>query len=300
MNRIYILIAILAFISCKEEKKDVNKIETKEQISNNIELIEIYKNDQSDRKTDNINWSIVYKKDSLRRKRVYELLDSNKIRTSKDYYNAAMVFQHGSDSIAYGMAVKLMRKSIELDSTVNKWLLAAAIDRDLLSRNKPQIYGTQYKKMGDEPWKLGEIDTTQISDAERIKFGVKTLAQQREKVKMMNRKKLSELTTNGKTIDEIINFINTENIKDSKYDLSESGINSFGYNLMGEGKNESALKIFKLNTELYPEEFNTYDSYGECLLLLGQKEKGIEAYKKSFELNPKNINAKNILEKNKE
>ncbi len=42
-----------------------------------------------------------------------------------------------------------MRKSIELDSTAIKWLLAAAIDRELLSRGKPQICGTQ-------SWKLKE------------------------------------------------------------------------------------------------------------------------------------------------
>ena len=266
----------------------------------NQELIEIYKNDQTDRQTDNIDWNIVSKKDSLREVRIYELLDSNKIQTSLDYHNAAMIFQHGGDSTAYGMAVKLMRKSIELDSTANKWLLAAAIDRYLLSKDEPQIYGTQYQKFGeDEPWQLGKMDTTKISDAERIEYGVETLAQQRERVKQMNRRKLSELVNDGKTINEIIEFIKSENINETNFDLSESGINSFGYNLMGQGKTKEALKIFKLNTELYPNGFNTYDSYGECLLLLGKKEEGIRAYKKSLELNPKNKNAKIIIEQNK-
>ena len=40
--------------------------------------------------------------------------------------------------------------AIELDSTKNKWLLAASIDRELMSRNKPQIYGTQYTKMRED------------------------------------------------------------------------------------------------------------------------------------------------------
>lgn len=289
-----LLILILVSISCKS-KLEKSNTETEKQLTDNIELIEIYQNDQSNRQTDNVDWSVVSKRDSLRRKRVYELLDSSKVRTSNDYHNAAMVFQHGGDSVAYGMAVKLMRKSIELDSTANKWLLAAAIDRNLLSRNKPQIYGTQYQKMGDEPWKLGDIDTTQITDAERIEYGVETLAQQREKVKRMNSKKLSGLLKEGKPIDEIIIFINTESKQDSKYDISESGINSFGYNLMGEGNDKDALKIFKLNTELYPNGFNTFDSYGECLLKLGDKENALIAYKKSLELNPKNTNAENVL-----
>ena len=227
-------------------------------LTDNPELMEIYEADQADRQTDNIDWSVVSKRDSLREVRIYQLLDSNKVQTSKDYHNAAMIFQHGGDSTAYGMAVKLMRKSIELDSTANKWLLAAAIDRYLLSKDEPQIYGTQYQKFGeDEPWQLGKMDTTKISDAERIEYGVETLAAQRERVKQMNSKKLSELIVQGKSVDEVIEIIKSEEKRDSEYDISEDGINSFSYNLMEQSKNKEALKIFKLNTRPYQEIFQT-------------------------------------------
>ena len=157
-------------------------------LTDNIELIEIYKNDQTDRNSDNIDWSVVSKRDSIREMRVYELIDSNRLQTSKDYFNAAMIFQHGENSIAYAMAVNLMKKAIELDSTANKWLFAAAIDRYLLSKNESQIFGTQYQKLGqDQPWQLGKMDTTKISDAQRMVYGVETLVQQREKVKRMNK-----------------------------------------------------------------------------------------------------------------
>lgn len=285
----YVIIVLIAFSCNQKSHKD------SEVILDNEELVEIYKADQADRQTQPIDWNIVSKRDSLREVRIYELLDSNKVRTSLDFHNAAMIFQHGGDSVAYGMAVKLMRKSIELDSTANKWLLAAAIDRYLLSKGEPQIYGTQYWKMKDQPWELREIDTTKITDAERIEFGVETLAQQREKVKQMNRKKLSELVNEGKSIDELVKFIKQEDLKKSKYDVSESGINSFGYQIMSQGLKDEALKIFKLNTEIYPEGYNTYDSYGECLLELGDKENAIIAYKKSLELNPKNKNAEKVL-----
>ena len=294
MRKIILLAMIIGFISCDSKSGKTTNV-AQEKVVDNPELIEIYKNDQADRKTENIDWNIISKKDSLREVRIYELLDSNKVRTSLDYHNAAMIFQHGGDSVAYGMAVKLMKKSIELDSTANKWLLAAAIDRDLLSRNKPQIYGTQYWKMKDQPWELREIDTTKITDAERMEYGVETLAQQKEKVKRMNSKKLSELLSDGKSIAELIRFIKQEDISKSNYDLSESGINNFGYQLMRQGKKDEALAIFKLNTELYPNGFNTFDSYGECLLELGDNEKAIMAYKKSLELNPENKNAEKIL-----
>lgn len=184
MKVTFYLILVITILSCKTEKKQNSEKQIIE--SDNTELIEIYENDQNDRMTDNIDWFEVNKRDSFRRVRVHQLLDSGKVKTAKDLKNAAMVFQHGKDSTDYGLAVSLMKKAIAKDSTINKWLFAAATDRYLLSKGEPQIYGTQYQKMGDEPWKLGKIDTTKISDAERIKYGVETLSEQRKKVKQMN------------------------------------------------------------------------------------------------------------------
>lgn len=298
MKKLLLVILICGLVSCKTNKEDEKPV-VKEQIEDNTELVEIYKNDQADRQTSNIDWDVVSKRDSLRRVRVHQLIDSGKVNTGNDFKNAAMVFQHGNDSVDYGMAVSLMKTAIEKDTTINKWLFAAATDRYLLSKDEPQIYGTQYQKFGkDAPWQIGKIDTTKISDAERIAYGVETLAQQREKVKRLNRKQLSELMSQEKSISEIISFIKSENKTEPEYDISESGINSFGYSLMRQNKKEDALKIFKLNTELYPNGYNTWDSLGECLLALGNNEEGIKAYKKSLELNPNNKNAKTIIEEN--
>jgi tetratricopeptide (TPR) repeat protein len=294
MDKIKLILILFTIVSCKQNTDQKSDIEV---FKSNEELKEIYKADQSDRQSPNIDWSEVSERDRQRQERVYELLDSNLVRTSEDYANAAMVFQHGGDTIASGMAVKLMKKAVELDSSRSKWLLAAAIDRDLMRRGKPQIYGTQYRRMGtDEPWELYELDTTKVTDKERKEYGVETLAEQREKLRMMNKKKLIELLQSGTSIDEIIKLAKSSDLETSEYDLSESGINSFGYQLMGEGNDEDALEVFKMNTELYPEDFNTYDSYGECLVKIGRIEEGITAYKKSLELNPNNENAKKVLE----
>lgn len=290
MKKIILLGIIIGFISCGFK----NGV-AQEKVADNPELGEMFKSDQADRTTSNIDWNIVQKHDSIREKRVYELLDSNKVLTAADYKYAALIFHHGEDSVAYGMAVKLMKKSLELDSTRNKWYLAAITDRYLLSINKPQIYGTQYKRLANKIMVKEEMDSTKITDAERIEYGVETLAEQREKLKNLNRKKLTELLDEGKTIDEIVLLVKQGKDKNFEYDLRETWFNHFGYNLMNKGKKEDALKIFKLNTELYPNSFNTFDSYGECLLALGEKEKAIEAYKKSLELNPKNEHAKKVI-----
>ncbi len=272
------------------------------QAKDNAELQKMYDEDQRSRQVSKIDWAVLGREDSLREARVYALIKEGKIITGKDYYNSAMIFQHGRNTVASGMAVKQMRKAIELDSTINKWLLAAAIDRDLMRRNKPQVYGTQYVKAGENAkWERYKIDTTQITDAERKFYGVESLAEQKVKERNLNLIPVSEYFAKSNSLDQTIRFIQSEIKKgtQSEYNVTEAAINSFGYELMNAGKTEDALKIFRLNTELYPNGYNTFDSYGECLLLLNRKEEGLEAYKKSLELNPKNENARKILEGNK-
>lgn len=290
------LIALLAACNTQPEKAAEQPTETNEPIEDNAELMELHDNDQLDRKKSEVDWDIVNQRDSARRQRVYEMLEANKVRTAKDHYHAAMVFQHGHDSVAYGMAVKLIKTAVEMDSTINKWLFAAATDRYLLSIGKPQIYGTQFGRQGDEPWSLSELDSTQITDEERMEHGVPPLNQLKERVRKMNLRTLSMLLAEEKSVDEIIAFIQSEDREQSNYDLSESGINSFGYQLMADERLEDALQILKLNTELFPEGFNTYDSYGECLLLIGRIDEGIEAYRKSLELNPENTHAADLIQ----
>ncbi|KFF07194.1 serine hydrolase [Flavobacterium reichenbachii] len=82
-----------------------------------------------------------------------------------------------------------------------------------------------------------------------------------------------------------------------EFNLGENELNDFGYKLLGEGKQAEALKIFKLNVDLYPQSANTYDSYAETLAGAGNKKEAIKNYKKAFELNPKNINAQEQAKK---
>ena len=103
------------------------------------------------------------------------------------------------------------------------------------------------------------------------------------------------LLDNEKEVDLIIDIINKGDTDDQGYDISESAINNLGYVLAEENDNNGALRILKLNTEIYPDAFNTFDNYGEILLLVGDKENAIKAYEKSLELNPDNENTKKIL-----
>lgn len=75
----------------------------------------------------------------------------------------------------------------------------------------------------------------------------------------------------------------------------ENMLNAMGYNHLNKNDVENALHVLKLNTKLFPESSNTYDSYGEALLKNGNKEGAIKNYKKSIELNPNNQNAIKVL-----
>jgi tetratricopeptide (TPR) repeat protein len=100
--------------------------------------------------------------------------------------------------------------------------------------------------------------------------------------------KLERLITSDKTIDQVIEIIKQQDIDDPNYDVSEGSIINLGYKLMEKDEDDKALKLFKVSTELYPDAWNTHDSYGECLLKMGDKENAIKAYKKSLEIKPNN------------
>ena len=81
---------------------------------------------------------------------------------------------------------------------------------------------------------------------------------------------------------------------------SEADLNEWGYTFMRNEELEKALEVFKLNTMLFPDSWNTYDSYGEALLKSNRKEEAIEMYEKSIEMNPENENGKQLLLKMKQ
>ena len=78
--------------------------------------------------------------------------------------------------------------------------------------------------------------------------------------------------------------------------FDEEVLNWLGYHLLfWWDRPQEALDVFKLNTELFPDSANAFDSLGEAYLNLGDKENAILSYRKSLQLNPQNKNAEAIL-----
>lgn len=87
----------------------------------------------------------------------------------------------------------------------------------------------------------------------------------------------------------------------SHYYLLEDDLNELGLQLLYAATFEKhvdlALEVLKLNILLFPDGWNTYDSYGEALAKIGKKDEAIFMYKKSIELNPQNDGGKRAIEK---
>ena len=111
-------------------------------------LRELREADQLDRKVPGsaIDWTVVSPRDQARRNAVAELLACGEVRTAEDFYNAALVYQHGDTAgeirLAYSLAT--ISASLRPDIIESKWLCAAAWDRLLKYLGRPQWYGTQY------------------------------------------------------------------------------------------------------------------------------------------------------------
>ena len=82
----------------------------------------------------------------------------------------------------------------------------------------------------------------------------------------------------------------------SGYFFSETEFNAYGYAFLQQDQVDEAITMFKINTELYPESWNVYDSLGEALLRAGNTDDAVVMYEKSLALNPESPTGKEALE----
>jgi tetratricopeptide (TPR) repeat protein len=63
---------------------------------------------------------------------------------------------------------------------------------------------------------------------------------------------------------------------------TEPDMNNYGYELLGAGKVDSAIVVFRKNVKDYPESWNVYDSLGEAYAVKGDKKKARDNYNKAL------------------
>ena len=103
---------------------------------------------------------------------------------------------------------------------------------------------------------------------------------------------LRKLFAEGMTAEAVVkHYRELKRTRGDLYDFAEPELNTLGYELLGAGRVAEAFEMFKLNVEMFPEAFNTYDSLAEAYAARGEKELAIKNYRRSLELNPQNTNA---------
>jgi tetratricopeptide (TPR) repeat protein len=99
-------------------------------------------------------------------------------------------------------------------------------------------------------------------------------------------------------MDEKYEFLATEAqsmVQDPAYKFFdfEAEFNKAGYQMLGSGQFEGALYVFEMNTKLFPDSPNTWDSLAEGYWKSGDLIKAKEYYNKAIQLDPEGATANN-------
>lgn len=158
--------------------------------ADNARIQQLKDADQSDRRgsISLSDWPEIQKRDAERRDALIALLRAGEVRTATDYYNAAMIMQHGEtpEDIRMAHAFSAISASIDPSNRSAKWLVAASWDRLLMRLKRPQWYGTQYVSDATGKWALHEVDETAVTDEDRRAMAAPTLAEAKARADAMN------------------------------------------------------------------------------------------------------------------
>jgi hypothetical protein len=146
-------------------------------LPSNSEMTALFTADQADRRTPNIDWSIVGPADDKRRARTQALIDAGALHSGDDFLHAAFIFQHGTGPDDHLKAHILATVAVARGNRSAVWIAAATLDRYLRGIGQPQVLGTQFMiakgKATQEPY-----NRTLIPDSLRQALNVPPLDQQ--------------------------------------------------------------------------------------------------------------------------
>jgi hypothetical protein len=158
------------------------------QETDNLQLEELFHEDQKDREKIYENpkaLAQLKESDKARRKRLYVMLELGEVKTKRDLYHAAVILHHGVEPSDFLYAHRLSTMAALMGHKTARWLLAASLDRYLMSLGQGQIYGTQFEynpSDGRYQLKLPMQDSVTFS-WEKEFFGIPTVA---DRLKQLN------------------------------------------------------------------------------------------------------------------
>lgn len=151
----------------------------------NIE--KIYKEDQIDRRNISAsNFEILIKRDAGRRKKVSSMITRGALKQGKDFYLAAIIFQHGLTKKDYEMAIKLAKMAVAAGYKKGKYIEALATDRLLMISGKRQKFGTQFFRKNPRSKFIMYPVSKKTTDLERKEYGLPPLSVLEKRVDKLN------------------------------------------------------------------------------------------------------------------
>ena len=72
-------------------------------------------------------------------------------------------------------------------------------------------------------------------------------------------------------------------------------MNNLGYQYLNMGKIQTAIELFRLNVQAYPDSADVYDSLADAYLKNGDLTHAIDNYEESLRLNPENQKTRDLI-----
>jgi len=95
----------------------------------------------------------------------------------------------------------------------------------------------------------------------------------------------NNLQTKANLLEKTDRAEEAKKLRDYSFTLAgENDLNQYGYQLLGAGKVDEAIEIFKKNVKDHPKSWNVYDSLGEGYATKGDNQKAIEYYNKALNM----------------
>lgn len=164
--------------------------EATQTIAHNAELAAMFAADQGERKDLMERWDsrtgeennaaalALSTGDRQRREVLNKMLGRGEVRTGKDFYHAAFIFQHGGTADDYLRAHTLSVTALAKGYKEAAWISAASLDRYLRKIGQPQIFGTQYRIVEGRRVQE-EFASELVTDVERSALSVPTIQEKR-------------------------------------------------------------------------------------------------------------------------
>lgn len=150
--------------------------------TDNLKLEELFQADQADRQKVYDNAAALkelHHRDAMRRSLVRQMIAAGEVNTPNDLYRAALILQHGLEPKDFLAAHRLSAMAAVNGQRAARWLMAASLDRFLMSLGQPQLYGTQFEHNAEEnKYQLRlPIDDAGLLPFEKAFFNVPPIAE---------------------------------------------------------------------------------------------------------------------------